>query len=182
MKTCTSVIGLLIAGMLAGCSSVRVSVRYDETADFTAYRTYRLVRPAPQKQARRGAVSDRLFTAEVLREIKPVLTEKGLKEAPDRDSADLLIIFYGTISKQRSYTPPTYHVGRRGRVWMMSPGHVYTVKRGALVIDVVDRSKKELIWQGVGKGALNPHRPASDLVASVDEILKDFPPQAELIP
>ncbi|MBN2414329.1 DUF4136 domain-containing protein [bacterium] len=182
MRRQPCIAGLVIAGILAGCAGVHVSVRYDDTVDFTTYGTYRIVRPAPQQQERRGAVRDRLFTQEVIREIKPILDAKGLKEAPDRDSADLLIVFYGTISNQRSYAPPTYHVGRRGRVWMTSPGHVYSIKKGALVIDVVDRMKKELVWQGVGKGVLHPGRPAAELVASVDEILKDFPPQADLAP
>jgi len=177
-----SIAVFLIVGIVAGCSGVRVTVKYDDTVNFMKYETYRLVRPAPQRENRRNTVRDPFFTKEVMQEIKPILNAKGLREAPDKQSADLLVIFYGTIRNQRNYAPPTYRVGRRGRVWRTSPGMVYTVKKGALVIDIVDRVEKELIWQGTGQGVLDRGRPAANLVDSVDEILKDFPPQANMIP
>lgn len=172
----------LLAAVITGCSRMQVTVNYDDSVNFTQYKTFRLVRPAPQQEDEKGAVRGRLFTREVMAEIKPLLTEKGFQEASSKENADFLVIFYGTISNQRNYAPPVYRAGRRGRVWRVRPGHVYSVKKGMLVIDIVDRGHKELIWQGTGRGVLNPHQPAADLVGSVAEILKKFPPQTDLAP
>ena len=102
-------ISLLLAG---ACSTMRVSVQVDESADFKAYRTFALVPPKHQAPGRRP-----LFTREVLDEIKAVLVQKGLAEASGPESADLKIHFYAMVNNRRDFVPPSYRVGRWGRVW-----------------------------------------------------------------
>ncbi|HEX9934354.1 MAG TPA: DUF4136 domain-containing protein, partial [bacterium] len=57
------------------------------------------------------------------------------------------------------------------------PGHAVRYKEGTLVIDIVDQTKKDMVWQGIGKDVLDHNDPSAGLVEAVDEILKPFPPK-----
>lgn len=176
MRNTFYILGLVIVFVFSSCSSVRVTVNYDEAAVFSDYRTFYFVRPKQQPRPG-GAVRNPIFTREVMREMKPILESKGFAEAPTREEADLLIVFYAAVQNRRDFVPPTYRVGRFGRVWRARPGRFVNYKEGTLVIDIVDRKKQELVWQGVGRGVLDRVNPAKNLVDSVEEVLKEFPPE-----
>ena len=55
---------------------------------------------------------------------------------------------------------------------------VSTSTQGVLYIDLIDASKKELIWQGQGTGYLttNPEKKESLIQEFVNEILEKYPP------
>jgi len=161
---------------LTGCSSVRVTVNYDQTAVFSDYKTFYFVKPRHQPKGGR-VVRNPLFTKDVMREIRPILESKGFIEAVTREDADLLVVFYAAVQHRRDFVPPTYRVGRWGRVWRASPGHFAHYREGTLVIDIVDQKKKELVWQGVGRDVLERDNPAKNLVKAVEEILEEFPPE-----
>ena len=174
------VMGLVFLGaLIGGCASTRVRVQYDETADFSAYKTFYFNKAQPKSQGRTGAVHDPLFNKDIMQEIRPLMEAKGFGEATRRDEADLLVVFYAYTRQHREFVPPTYVVGRRGRVWAASPGHVYNYKEGTLVIDIVDRAHKELVWRGVGTDVVGRGLPKAELVKAVEAILADFPPGKE---
>ncbi|MBN2031035.1 DUF4136 domain-containing protein [bacterium] len=170
-------VGIVLVLILLSCSSVRVMVNYDETVSFSNYRTFRFVSPRRQQNDRPGAVTNPLITGDVMREIRPIMESKGFSEATSEETADLLVVFYAMIQNRSDYVPPTYTVGRWGRVRRTSPGHTIQYREGTLVIDIVDRQKREMIWQGIGRGVLDRNDPAENLVESVQEILESFPPQ-----
>ena len=173
--------GILISLVLTGCATVRVAVNYDEAVDFGSYRTFYFVKPQPKQAGGPGRrmVQNPLFTKDVMQEIKPHLESKGYVEATRREETDLLVVFYAAVQNRRDWVAPTYRVGRWGRVWRTSPGHVVNYKEGTLVIDMVDAKKKELVWQGVGTGVLDRMNPQANLADSAKEILERFPPQQE---
>lgn len=165
---------LLTLFLLAcSCSTVRVAVNYDDGTDFAQYKTFTFAEPDKGK-----AGHQHFITESILLEIKPVLEEKGFKKTAPRQ-ADLNVHFYTLVKNQRQFIAPSYRVDRWGRIWRQRPGHVRKYKEGTLVIDIVDRGKKELIWQGVGSGVLDPHNPQVHFIQAVKEILKDFPPGTE---
>lgn len=175
------IVGLLITLGLTGCATIRVAVDYDETVDFGAYRSFYFVKPKyrqAQGPGRRG-MQNPLFTKDVMQEIAPLLESKGIVEASSQKEADLLVVFYAFIQNRRDWVAPTYRVGRWGRVWRTSPGHVVNYKEGTLIIDMVDTNKKELVWQGVGTGVLDRIDPRANLAEAANEILEDFPPLQE---
>jgi hypothetical protein len=152
-------------------------VNYDDTITFSDYSTFRFVNPRQQQTNRPGAITNPLITGDVMREIRPIMESKGFTEAPSEEVADLLVVFYTLVQNRSDYVPPTYIVGSWGRVRRTSPGHAVQYKEGTLVIDIVDRLKKEMVWQGIGSGVLNRNNPAENLVECVQEILETFPPQ-----
>jgi hypothetical protein len=177
MKSIQCIVATLaILVLFSGCASTRVMVSYDETTDFTQYRTYYPVKPEPDggPEAKQRSV---LFDKQVLGEIQQIMEAKGFGIVNSPQKADLLLHFYTMIKNERSVVPPTYRVGRWGRRWVAQPGHVVQYKEGTLGIDMVDRFRKELVWQGIGKGVLDKAAPQKNLVQSVADVLKDFPPE-----
>ena len=169
---------MILILFLSSCSSMRVMIDYDKDASFETYQTFSFVKPKHKPRGRKGHLQNPLFGKEVLKEIQSILESKGFIKADSKETADLLIHFYAMVQNRRDFVPPSYHVGRWGRVWRTRPGHVVHYKEGTLVIDIVDREKKDLIWQGVGKGILDRYDPSANLVDAAEEVLKEFPPDS----
>jgi hypothetical protein len=54
---------------------------------------------------------------------------------------------------------------------------VNSYPEGTLVIDVIDRKSRELVWRGVGAGAFPQMNPSNEKVDKrVTRILQTFPP------
>jgi len=167
----------LIFFIFSGCATLRVTVNYDREARFSAYKNFKVVTPKPARSgSKKRQIRNPLFTKDIIRAIVPALTEKGFKEVKDKSSADFLVIFYASVKNRTDWVPPTYHVGRWGRVYNVTPGRPVRFKEGTLVIDIVDRKTKELVWQGIGSDVLDPSGPHENLINAVQEILKKFPP------
>ena len=59
--------------------------------------------------------------------------------------------------------------------------NVSQYSEGTLFIDFIDKSKKELVWQGIGTGALriqNRQKKENRINEFVKEIISKFPPGA----
>ncbi len=166
----------LFVSIISGCASMKVAVNYDQETSFSDYDTFYFAPPG-QGQQGRDAMRNPLFNKTVLREIKPIMESKGFAEALARNETDLLVVFYTSVKNRQDYVPPSYRVGRWGGVHRVSPGHVVRYKVGTLVIDIVDFKKKELVWQGIGRGVLDRDNPGKNLVEAVEKILAEFPPQ-----
>ena len=178
MKKKILTLTLLIAFVAMGCSSMKVVVDYDDQIDFSNYRTFNFVplKKLPKKQLKKPAViKDPLLIKKAAREISAVLTEAGFQKTESPKQADFLVAFYATAHDKAQISPPAYHIGRYGRRWV-SPGHVYYYKQGTLIIDIVDRQKKELVWRGIGSGVLDRNDPKKNLLEAVEKILAEFPP------
>ena len=176
-KLILSVISVIIVMYCISCSTVRVSVNYDQSANFNRYKTYSLIKASDNKKRRINAVRNPLLKKDILNQIKAIFSEKGYSEAASKENADFQVIFYTNVQDKKNWVPPTYRTGRWGRTRKVRPGHVVNYKEGTLVIDIVDAEQKELVWQGVGKDVLNRTNPEDNFVSSVREILKDFPPE-----
>ncbi|MFC1502175.1 DUF4136 domain-containing protein [bacterium] len=178
MKRIMWFLSTILLIVVISCSSVRVHVNYDESADFLDYHSFFFVKSKPSAQVRRGRSQPLVFSKSILNEIQNTLESKGFAKASVKEKADLLVIFYTQIHNRTNVVQPTYRVGRWGGVWRTRPGRVVRYKEGTLVIDIVDREKQELIWQGVGNGVLDRVNPTRNLAEAAAEILKKFPPEA----
>lgn len=161
--------------LISSCATMRISVNYDKEINFSEYKTYRFVFPK-HKQEKRGQKNNPIFTKNMMNEIRPIMEAKGYTEAESQNDADILLHFYTYVKNRKDWVPATYRVGRWGRTWRTSPGHVRHYKEGTLGIDIVDREEKMLIWQGIGTDVLDHHNPQANLVEVVEEILEKYPP------
>lgn len=175
-------VGVLMAG--AGCAATgpKVHAIYEQTADFTAYKTFSLLDEVdPENEKPYLSLTDKYLREAVRQE----LNARGLTE---QDGGELLIgIHVSTKEKVTSTTMPSRYGGYYG--YRNRYGYAYGVgygtetrvsqyTEGTLNIDVVDAAQKQVIWEGVAVGKLKEPRQEtlrSDITQVVDEIFKKYP-------
>ncbi|UJH92295.1 DUF4136 domain-containing protein [Antarcticibacterium sp. 1MA-6-2] len=166
---------LLFVVMMSSCSSVRVASDYDQQVDFNQYKTYAFFKPGIDK----AEISD-LDKKRILRAIETEMAEKGFTKSEDPDV--LVSIFTKTKENINIYQHNMmgwgYGWGWNPWFWGAGPNTVNTTSEGTLYIDLVDAEGKELVWQGMGTGALakKVDRKQERINEIVEEILETYPP------
>jgi hypothetical protein len=156
-----------------GCSSMTVRADHDSQNDFGAYSTF-AVFERQGKESHRPQMSpivDRRIAAVMAAEIEA----KGFGSTSP-SHADFLVTFY-TAVRQRVVVNRAgwYGWGRWG--WRGGPTWVNSFPEGTLVIDIIDRRNRQLVWRGVGEGAFTNTNPPDEKVAKrVSKIFRTFPP------
>ncbi|MDG2357535.1 MAG: DUF4136 domain-containing protein [Polaribacter sp.] len=173
-----SIFLLLSAFMLFSCNTVRVVTDYDSKVDFKTYKTFAFYKPEIDK----AKISD-LDKKRILRAIEAALLEKGFTKS---ETPDMLV---GIFAKSREKVNVNqnnlgFGWGWGWNPWMMNGMNtnlqISQYSEGTLLIDFIDTAKKELIWQGVGTGALNiQNREKKEIRIKefVNEIIAKFPPE-----
>jgi hypothetical protein len=175
MKT-TKFLPLLLLFILASCSSVRVNSDYDKNVTFDNYKTFAYNKTGIDKVE----ISD-LDKRRILKSIDEALLAKGFTKS---ETPSLLINFF---TKEREQVDVNqfnmgwgYGWGFGWSPWMW--GNNTSVNRyteGTLTIDLIDASKKELIWQGKGEGVLTGNAEKKEKLINefVTKILAQYPPK-----
>jgi Domain of unknown function (DUF4136) len=136
---------------LAGCESgPEIRADYDKAVDFGKYRTYNFL-AAPGGSNEVQSLAQRILQNAAAREME----SRGYTKA---DNADLLINFKGKLEEKvdiDSTPAPMYGPGWGYRGWYGAPYGAYgtevSTRRynvGTLVMDVIDREKKQVVFQG----------------------------------
>ena len=165
---------LVLAILLSSCSSVRVAADYDREANFEQYKTFAFFKPGIDK----AEISD-IDKRRILRAIEAELMAKGMTKSA---SPDVLVSLF-TKSRERINVNDNYYGGFY-YPWYYGPSPV-TVSQyteGTLFIDLLDANKKELVWQGIGTGALSissVERKEARIKEFVAEIMAEYPPNAK---
>ena len=156
---------------------MKVLSDYDENIDFKNYKTFAFYKPGIDK----SDISD-LDKKRILRAISSELKAKGFTKS---ENPDMLVSIF-TKSREKVNVNQNnfgYGFGWGWNPWMMNGMQnnmsISQYSEGTLFIDFIDRKKKELIWQGVGTGALRMQsREKKELRIKefVNEILAKYPP------
>jgi hypothetical protein len=168
---------------LAGCSSgPDIRADYDKAADFGKYRTYGFVSQAGTDAGDFRSLSTQLLQNAASREME----SRGYARA---ENPDLVINFTGKLEEKvdvESTPAPYYGPGWGYRGWYGAPyggwgGTEVTTRRynvGTLVMDVVDRDKRQVVFQGGISGVvtkeMQQNREAS-INAAVGHIFSKYP-------
>jgi hypothetical protein len=170
-------ISIISIGFITGCSSVSVTNDYNPESDFTVYNTFNIYD---------GVIKDSelenvpLAKKRVLEAIANEMQKKGLT-ITDSSNASLIILAHGGTADKMNVTDYGYGYGGW---WGPSPyGRDIDVSyytQASLIIDLVDNSKNELIWRGIGTAALQDRGTPEERQAFIDEavatILDQYPP------
>ncbi len=174
----------LAALALAGCASgPDVRADYDKSADFGKYRTYGFVAQAGTDSADFKSLSTQILQNAASRQME----SRGYTRS---DNPDLVINFKGKLEEKvdvESTPAPYYGPGWGYGGWYGAPwggyggGTEVTTRRynvGTLVMDVVDREKRQVVYQGgvegvVTKEMLNNREAA--LNAAVARVFEKYP-------
>jgi uncharacterized membrane protein len=147
------------ATALAGCASgPNVQADYDKSADFGKYRTYGFVAQAGTDTGDFRSLGTQMLQNAAAREMEA----RGYARA---ENPDLVINFKGKLEEKvdvESTPAPYYGPGWGYRGWYGSPyggwgGSEVTTRRynvGTLVMDVVDREKRQVVYQGGVQGVV----------------------------
>lgn len=164
----------LVVLFFASCSSVRVATDYDTKTDFGKYKTFAFYKPAIDK----APISD-LDKKRIMRAIEAELLAKGLTKS---SSPDLLVGLFTKSREKINVNDNSF--GGFWYPWYYGPNPV-TVSQyteGTLFIDLLDAEKKELVWQGIGTGALSVgdvERKEARVKEFVQKIMEKYPPGSQ---
>ena len=173
---------LLSIILLSSCNAVKVVTDYDSNVDFNKYKTFAFYKPEIDK----AKISD-LDKKRILRAIENELMAKGFSKS---NNPDMLVGIF-TKSREKVNINQNNNFGYGfgwGFGWGLNPFwggmnnniNVSQYTEGTLFVDFIDKEKKELVWQGVGTGALriqNREKKERRIKEFVNEIVAKFPPE-----
>jgi len=169
---------LLSVVLLSSCNAVKVVTDYDSKVDFNKYKTFAFYKPEIDK----AKISD-LDKKRILRAIETELLAKGLTKSTNPDM--LVGIFTKSREKVNVNQNNNFGFGWRFNPYWGGMNNNLSVNQyteGTLFIDFIDKQKKELVWQGIGTGALklqNRAKKEERIQLFVKEIISKFPPEEE---
>ncbi|PTM11518.1 MAG: DUF4136 domain-containing protein [Bacteroidetes bacterium] len=177
---------LMITFLMTSCSSVRVASDYDKNANFNSYKTFAFYKTGIDK----AEISD-LDKRRILRAIESELQAKGFTKS---ENPDLLVSIF-TKSKDRINIYNNnwgfggwgwggfggWGWGGFGPGWGWNNQSVTTRTEGSLYIDLIDANKKELVWQGIGRGFISENMKQKEerIKEFVLKIMEKYPPGME---
>jgi len=155
----------------AGCSTLTTSADYDPSTDFSRYKSW--------DYHGESSINNELLAKRVESAVGDELTKKGMTR--NAQNPDLLVVVHARLSKETRIN--TYDSGW-GYGWRwgggMSTSTVQEIPVGALVVDLVDVNKKELVWRGTASDTLDPSRTPEQKDAAIREamskLFSTYPP------
>lgn len=172
--------------LLAGCASgPQISSEVDPEADFGAYRTFGFYAPlALEKEGYATPTTDRIKAA-----TRAQLESRGYVYTASEP--DLWVNLNAYMQKRTDVTSyPTvdysYYYSYRARSYLAVPywrdqTRVYNYTEGTLNVDLVDRRKNRLVWEGIAVGRiakLKPEERAARIDSTLAEIFARYPYRA----
>ena len=174
---------VVAAGALAGCASgPDIQADYDKTADFGQYRSFGFVTQAGTDTGDFRSLATQMLQNAAARQME----QRGYTRS---DDPDLVINFKGKLEEKvdvESTPAPYYGPGWGYRGWYGAPyggwgASEVTTRRynvGTLVMDVVDREKRQVVFQGGISGVvtkeMQKNREAS-INQAVEQIFSQYP-------
>jgi len=174
---------MLVIVSVSGCSSINVNYDYDNTIDFATIRTYGWGHPNGPDDF---LANEPLLKKRIIRSVDSYLETRGYRKV-DSSGADVLVVIQAGVKEKMQITnwggSGGYYRDPWGRSSYVGRTDVNYYTEGTLVVDIVDNTRKELIWRGMGTGVLREYSDREKLQASIDEyvleILNNFPPGHE---
>jgi hypothetical protein len=166
-------LGFVIAFSFTTAATARVDVDFDETVNFSKYKTYAWRAGTPSK--------DPLMEKRIQNAVETQLNTKGLVKR--ENGADLYVITHASSKTEKQvnvnnlgYADPRWGGWDR---WGPTTVNVYEIETGTLIVDLLDASKNELVWRGVATKTLseNPQKIAKLINKVVKKMFKKFPPK-----
>ena len=110
-----------------------------------------------------------------MRQIEANLKAKGMTISNDPD----LLVSLFTKERERIDVYNNNFYGYGYGAWFGGRSYITSTPEGTLYIDLIDHSKNELVWQGIGKGDLvmsNVEKKEARIKEIVYKILVQYPP------
>ncbi len=142
MKYLKFIFFVLAVTILSGCSSLRTAFDYDKEADFTKYKTFAFYKEG-MDQLNLNDIDKKRFIKAITNEMQKMGMVKSTT------TPDLLV---NVIVKGKERTSITDNYYGYGWWYSMPSITVRQYTENTIYIDLVDRAKNQLVWQGKGVG------------------------------
>lgn len=182
------VLGMIgaFAVLLAGCASgPRISSEADPEANFGSYRTFGFYAPlALEKEGYATPTTDRIKTA-----ARAQMESRGYVFTTEQPDLWVNLNAYMQEKTDVSTIPTVdynYYYSYRARSYFAVPywrdqTNVRQYTEGTLNVDLVDRARNRLVWEGIAVGRVSKVKPeerAARIDAAVAEIFSRYPYRA----
>ena len=172
-----------LIGLAACASGPTIRADQDPSADFSRYRTFNFVEEAGTDRAGYST----LVTTHFKTAIRQQMEARGY--TLDEGNPDLLVNFF-TSMRERTDTRSTpgvflgtqYYRNRFGAytAWPLYARDVETTNYqvGTASIDVVDASRRQLVWEGIAEGRISSEareNPGPAIASAVEDIFDKYP-------
>jgi hypothetical protein len=175
-----------IAMLLTACASKpTIESDYDQTIDFSKYKTYAFYNPMGIENPNYSSIYGSIFRDAIGKE----MSKRGYTQS---DNPDLLINVSGNMKDKTKVTTtssPNYgggYYGYRGGRYGAWGGygygnstHVSNYTEGTINVDMVDRELKRMVWEGVAVGRVNekntPDETRANIYAGLQEMFSGYP-------
>lgn len=153
------------------CQKVRTD--WDHGADFTKFKTYRLVKIADNPDL------NQLSDQRIMAALEEELAKKGLRKVDT--GGDVLVGYQAALSHETQYT--TFNDGfgyyGYGGGFGTSTTTASTIPIGALTIDMMDPAKKQLVFRANATDTLSdkPDKNAKKIKKAMQKIFDKYPPK-----
>lgn len=142
----------LCAALCCACAGPRVVVNYDPAADFASYRTYGFSTQLATDDGDTSTLLSKFLKAAASRELEA----RGYTAD---DEPDLVVNFnVSTEQKTQVTQSPSAYYGYRRYGWGMGGVYDTSVRHyteGTLHVDLIDRARNELVWEGAVIGIVD---------------------------
>lgn len=178
------VLALLAVGVSSALAQ-QVRYNFDNTADFSKFKTYKWV---DIKGADRA---NSMVEGQIKAAIDTELATKGLTKV-DSDDADLYVGYQTAIGTEKQFNSystgwgagPGWRGGWYGAAGSTSTyGSTSTIYTGQLDLDMYQAQTKKLVWRGIVSKTLDPkakpEKQQKNLQKAVAKLLKNYPPKVK---
>jgi hypothetical protein len=177
------IVSLVVAAIVlpATVFAQKTTYDYDKTASFAQFKTYAMKDGTPVGQP---LVDQRIVAA-----IEAQMAAKGFVKS--ESAPDVFVLYHIALDKQKdisSFSTGSGY-GPYGYGWGGGWGTTTTDVRvrdiliGTLAIDMVDATKKEMVWRGLGTKEVNtnakPEKRDENISKAVEKIFKNYPPKVK---
>jgi Domain of unknown function (DUF4136) len=181
LRLCPSKLLMIVFTVAFGsCSSVKISSDFDSQANFAGYKTYTFT---PEAEA---LPVDDINRARIINAVSSELAAKGFTKS---EQPDVLIDMNIKAEQKQTATatsssPGYYGAGYRygwGGGFSTTTINVENYTEGTLFVDMIDASKKQLVWQGRAVKTLDPdatpEQREKNINYGVKQIFTNYPPK-----
>ncbi|HKT33493.1 MAG TPA: DUF4136 domain-containing protein [Nitrospira sp.] len=178
---------LILTFSLSACNAFKVKTDYDQTADFSSFKTFAFAGPAEMNKG--GIYDNSLMQKRIESAVVRQLVAKGLRQVSIDEPQDLRVHYWvGVQDKQRlESSGPTVGVARGpggGYGWGAGYGGgvtTYEYREGTLILDLIEPANKQLVWRATIIGTLQDS--TKDNVELGNEAIakafENYPPSAK---
>ena len=180
MSTFSKILGVTALGAVLSVTPLRAEVKtdYDHKVTFSSYHTY---------SWHKVQTSDPLFEQRVRDAVDKDLSARGWQRV--ETGGDVAVTAVGTTKDQKEYSSFYDGIGGGGGFgWRRGWGGggfgettttVNDIPVGMLIVDLYDRTSKQLIFRGTASDDLskNPDKNTAKLDKDIDKMFAKFPPK-----